>query len=45
VAEEANGQLMGVLIVDPDRQAPVASGLLEQDDVVVGAGLRLLLMW
>jgi hypothetical protein len=39
VAEEAKGKLKGVLVSDPDWQASVAAGLLEQDDVVVLAGV------
>jgi hypothetical protein len=39
VAEEAKGKLKGVLMSDPDWQASVAAGLLEQDDVVVLAGV------
>ena len=39
MAEEAKGQFKGVLMSDPDRQASAAGGLLEQDDVVVLAGM------
>jgi hypothetical protein len=39
MAEEAKGQFKGVLMSDPDRQASAAGGLLEQDDVVVLAGV------
>jgi hypothetical protein len=39
VAEEAKGQFKGVLVSDPDRQAAAAAGFLEQDDVVVLAGV------
>jgi hypothetical protein len=37
VAEEAKGDLYGGLLADPDRQAPAALGLLEEDDVLVSA--------
>jgi len=39
MAEEAKGQFKGVLVSDPDWQASAAGGLLEQDDVVVLAGM------
>jgi len=37
MAEEAKGDLYGGLLADPDRQAPAALGLLEEDDVLVSA--------
>jgi hypothetical protein len=39
MAQGAKGEFDGVLAPDPDRQAPVTSRLLEQDDVVVLAGV------
>ena len=39
MAQEAEGKFDGVLLPDPDRQAPAAFALLEQDDVAFSAGL------